>query len=416
MSVLDDIWRNVTLSGLAIVGVVVLSSSGAIASEKVLYSFQGGNDGLAPQAGVVADDFGNLYGTTAAGGAGTDCDDGTSGCGTVYELAAGGGAESVLHTFSGGCDGALPFGGLVRDRQGNLYGTTAIGGTCNSDVGNGTVFKLSPEGVETVLYAFLGASDGSDPSGNLVRDKKGNLFGTTEAGGDMAGCGGFGCGVVFEVTPESRESVLYAFQGGTDGAHPDGGVIADDAGNLYGTANDGGNFTCINGSSGCGVVFKVTPGGAETVLYAFQNGVDGNVPAPGLIADNSGNFYGATSSGGTGNLGTVFEVSSGGTETVLHSFQGGSDGGDPEAGVVMDRSGNLYGTTYDGGSAHCHREGCGTVFKLAPDGTETVLYALYGKHGVQPTASLLLGKHGFLYGTTNEGGIDNNGVVFSVKE
>jgi uncharacterized repeat protein (TIGR03803 family) len=415
MSVLAHICRNAAFSGLAIAGFVVLSSSGAIASEKVLHSFEGGNDGSVPQAGVVADDFGNLYGTTAVGGGGADCDNGGFGCGAVFEIAAGGG-ETVLHAFAGGCDGALPFGGLVRDRKGNFYGTTGAGGACNSDIGNGTVFKLSPDGTETVLYAFLGASDGSSPSGNLARDKKGNLFGATEAGGDMAGCGGAGCGVVFEVTPEGRESVLYAFQGGSDGAFPEGGVIADDAGNLYGTTRQGGIFACINGSSGCGVVFKVTPDGTETVLYAFQNGVDGNVPAPGLIADGSGNFYGATSGGGTGNQGTVFQVSSGGTETVLHSFQGGSDGGDPEAGVILDKSGNLYGTTYYGGSAHCHREGCGTVFKLAPDGTETVLYALYGKHGVQPTASLLLGKHGLLYGTASAGGTDNNGVVFSVKE
>ena len=396
----------------------------AMSAEKVLHVFQGGTDGLVPQGALIADNAGDLYGTTDGGGGGTNCFEGdTYGCGTVYEITAGG-TESVLHAFKGGCDGSDPFGGMVRDKQGNLYGTTATGGICNSSAGNGTIFKLTPGGTESVLYAFQGGSDGSVPIGSLISDKDGNLYGATQGGGAFSGadCANVGCGTVFELKPDGTRVTLYTFQGGTDGAVPFAGLIADTNGNLYGTTVEGGNLAECS-PSGCGVVFKVAADGSESALYTFQGGADGAAPRSTLIADTVGNLYGTVTFGGNvqscrppGGCGAVFKFAPDGTESVLYAFNGGSDGAIPYAGVTMDKSGNLYGTTYYGGSTACHGNGCGTVFNLAPDGTETVLHAFKRLNkGRMPAASLLL-KSGILYGTATAGGTSNNGVVFSVRK
>jgi len=245
-------------------------------------------------------------------------------------------------------------------------------------------------------------------------------------GGDtkVTECGGNnGCGTVYEITPSGTKTVLHAFQGGSDGVEPNSGVIRDRNGNLYGTSGGGnGGANCPNG---CGTVFKVAPDGTETVLYAFQAGSDGNGPVAGLLMDGTGNLYGTTIYGGGAagcpfgplGCGTVFKIAPDGTESVLYVFKGGSDGQFPEGGLIADKAGNLYGTTYDGGGPSCHGAGCGTVFKLAPDGTETVLYA-FGKlhYGRNPTAALLAGKNGLLYGTASAGGSKNDGVVFSVTK
>jgi uncharacterized repeat protein (TIGR03803 family) len=218
---------------------------------------------------------------------------------------------------------------------------------------------------------------------------------------------------VFELAPKGKMSVVYAFQGGSDGAGPDGSLLMDKAGNIYGTTSGGGGTDCDNGF-GCGTVFKITPGGTETVLYAFQGGDDGELPQTGVIADGAGNLYGTTAAGGSGAQGTVFKVTPAGTETVLYAFQGGTDGIEPLAGLIMDKAGNLYGTTGYGGSG-CKGGNCGIAFKLAPDGTETVLYAFGNRSsGHHPAAPLLMGKHNVLYGTTTAGGTDLDGVVFSV--
>jgi uncharacterized repeat protein (TIGR03803 family) len=315
---------------------------------------------------------------------------------------------------------------LIIDRAGNLYGTTVEGGGANND---GTVFKLAADGTETVLYAFKGGSDGVAPVGSLVADRSGNLYGDTASGGSYMGsaCADRGCGTVFEIASNGTETILYAFQGESDGGVPYAGLTRNKSGNLYGTTSEGG-INC-NGVTtfGCGVVFQVTPSGVESVLYTFQGGNDGYLPEAGLTMDTDGNLYGTTAVGGTGGAqcveaqdgcGTVFKLAPDGTETVLYSFQGGTDGWDPLAGVVRDKTGNLYGTTFAGGGAHCAhtRPGCGTVFKLAPDGTETVLFAFYNSHGRQPAAGLLMGKNGLLYGTTPTGGKNNDGVVFSVNK
>jgi uncharacterized repeat protein (TIGR03803 family) len=397
------------------------ASSGALpagAAEKVLHAFQAGSDGANSYAGLIGDGAGNAYGTTAGGGNG--CAGGI--CGTVFKLTKDR-RESVLYAFKGGSDGEDPFGALMLDASGNLYGTTIFGGGgtgCNNGSdGCGTVFKLAPDGAETVLYAFQGGSDGFQPGSNVVMDQGGNLYGTTSAGGTFSsGCGSDGCGTIFEVQPNGTKITLYQFQGGTDGAAPNGPLIADSSGNLYGTTDGGGG--CALG--GCGTVFEVTPGGQESILYAFQGGADGFGPQGGVTMDTAGNLYGTTEAGGAESCcGVVFEVpAGGGSESVLYSFRGGSDGQWPVAGVVRESKGNLYGTTEAGGGDRCKRalfgDGCGTVFKLTPRGKETVLYSFHGKHGELPVAPLLLGKNGALYGTTPDGGADQDGVAFELKK
>lgn len=374
----------------------------AMAQEKILHAFQGGSDGAYPDSSLIADAGGNFYGVT--GGGGTGCQKGN--CGTVFKLAADN-TETVLYAFKGGSDGAYPGAGLIEDGASNFYGTTVSGGTANL----GTVFELAANGTETVLHAFQGGTDGAGPNG-LIEDGAGNFYGTTGEGGSG------GMGTVFEIPAGGSEKVLYAFQGGSDGSAPGAGVIRDSNGNLYGTTIEGGGGTgCDDGNLGCGVVYKIAPDDTETVLYAFQGGVDGSFPTAGLIEDGAGNFYGTTSGGGPDDQGTVFELSPGGTETVLYAFKGGSDGSSPEAGLIMDKKGNLYGTTYYGGNA-CKGSGCGTVFEVSAKGNEKVLYAYPASRsrGRYPDAALLLGPHGNLYGTTLEGGKANYGVVFELKK
>ncbi len=410
-----------TLIGLAGLLLLEVAFAGAAArgSETVLYAFQGGTDGSLPAAGVIADDAGNLFGTTYFGGGG-GCAPG--GCGTIFELAPNG-AETVLYAFKGDNDGELPQGGLVAGKAGNYYGTTTQGGASAS----GTAFKLAPGGTEKVLHAFSGDRDGYYPAGDLAADNKGNFYGTTEFGGRMnaAECNYDGCGVVFEIGPGGRMTGLHVFRGGRDGIEPMAGVISDGKGNLFGTTYFGGGGD--NCATGCGTVFTITPQGRETVLYVFRGGSDGSLPVGGLTMDGSGNLYGTTSYGGPGGAncpegtlgcGTVFRIAPDGTETVLYAFQGGSDGWSPYAGVIADQQGNLYGTTYFGGGTGCgHNAGCGTVFKLAPDGKERVLYAFQGgSDGGLPEAALLAGKNGILIGTATVGGTKDNGVVFSVSK
>ena len=203
------------------------------------------------------------------------------------------------------------------------------------------MFKLDPAGKETVLYAFTGGTDGNSPASGLVRDAEGNLYGTTTGGGNLSTCGGAGCGVVYELDPNGNETVLYSFSG-PDGADLGGDLLRDDAGNLYGTTYSG-------GTSNAGVVFKVDPTGHETVLYSFTGGADGANPFAGVVQDNAGNLYSTTFRGGTSGNGVVFKVDPTGHETVLHSFTGGADGGGPLLTCGSGPQGNLYGTTFFGG-------------------------------------------------------------------
>ena len=349
----------------------------------VLHSFEGPpTDGSVPVAGLIRDSAGNLYGTTASGGA--------SNAGVVFKVDTTG-AETVLYSFTGGADGSGPSAGLIRNSAGTLYGTTSDGGTS----GRGVVFKLDTTGTETVLYSFTGEADGGYPSAGLIQDSAGNLYGTTEYGGASND------GVVFKVDTSGTETVLHSFRGG-DGATPFAGLIRDSAGDLYGT-------TYVGGASGLGVVFKLNKTG-ETVLYSFTGG-DGAYPGAGLFRDSAGILYGTTLYGAL-DFGEVFMLDTTGAETVLHSFTGGTDGAYPYAVLIQGSAGNLYGTTYLGGTSN----NAGVVFKLDTTGTETVLYSFTGgTDGGEPLAGVIQDSAGNLYGTTSGGGIDNHGVVFKLQ-
>jgi uncharacterized repeat protein (TIGR03803 family) len=377
-----NFYGTTTGGGIGDRGVVFkLDSAG---NETVLHSFTG-LDGIAPQAGVVRDAAGNLYGTTFTGtGAGT--------AGVVYKLDTAG-QETVLYTFTGGADGKEPsFGRLFQDSSGNLYGTTLFGGTGYV----GVVYKLDTAGQETVPYNFPSWTDGSRPTAGVIRDSAGVLYGTTEYGGAA------NAGTVFKVTASGHETVLYSFTGGADGGNPQAGVIRDSTGNLYGTTYYGG--------LGQGVVYKLDTAGHETVLHTFGRASDGAFPYAGVIQDSAGSFYGTTYIGGASGKGAVFELRASGQETVVYSFTGGADGGYPEAGVVLDSAGNLYGTTTSGGAA-----GAGVVYKVDTSGQETALYSFTGgADGGNPEAGVVRDSVGNLYGTTPYGGA-GSGVVYEVS-
>jgi uncharacterized repeat protein (TIGR03803 family) len=338
--------------------------------ETVLYSFNGGADGNQPSSGLIRDSKGNLYGTTFYGG-NTNCvyDSNFPGCGVVYKLDSAG-HFSVVYTFQAGSDGALPQG-LVLDSVGNLYGVTFYGGNLNCPLlpgaGCGVVFKISSTGTYSVLYTFQGGTDGAIPFGFLTL-RGSTVYGGTQGGGLTADCGGFGCGVVFAVsTSTGAEKPLYAFTGGTDGGSPTSQFLFDGSGNLYGTTFAGGELSCSNNNTvGCGVIFKLTPASKESVLYTFKGAPDGASPTWGLTLDANGNAYGTTIYGGTSNLGTVFKVSSKGVESVLHSFNG-TDGVYPQSGLVSVGTTGFYSNTVGGGDLSCNSpNGCGTIFRIVP--------------------------------------------------
>ena len=360
--------------------------------EKVLYNFAG--NGIGPVSNVIRDSAGNFYGETLVGGSGFE--------GTVFKVDPTG-HETVLYNFTGNPvsnDGGQPIGGLVMDSAGNLYGTTASGG---NDFG-GTVFKVDPAGNVTFLVLFNPhfPTNGLTPEAGLIIDSAGNLYGTTYSGGSG------NVGTVFKLSPTTGITVLYNFTGiNADGANPAAALTMDTAGNLYGT-------TLHGGSAGEGIVFKLDPTGKETVLHSFT-GISGDGANPGgtLVIDGAGNLYGTTLNGGSASKGIVFKLDSTGTETVLYSFTGtNGDGANPQSGLVIDSSGNLFGTLASGGTA-----GKGIVFKVDPTGLETVLHSFTGTSGdgSEPLASLTQDSAGNLYGTTWLGGTSGGGTIFQLN-
>jgi uncharacterized repeat protein (TIGR03803 family) len=346
---------------------------------KVLYSFTGGSDGGVPVGDLVMDSAGNLYGTTLAGG--------STGSGVLFRMDKQG-QETVLYDFSGGDDGAFPFG-ITRDSVGTIYGAAMYGGAA----GAGVIFKLDSDGHFSVLYSFTGGSDGGGPNG-ATRDCAGNLYGTTNFGGDA------GVGVVFKLDANGQYSVLHTFTG-PDGAGPYlAGVVVDGAGNLYGDASGG-------GQAGGGTVFKINAMGQESTIYSFP-GTDGNNPSAGITRDSLGNSYGTTQHGGPHAAGTVFKIDHKGRESILYNFSGGADGAYPQGGVVKDSAGNLYGTAAGGGSG-----GQGVVFKLDTRGHQTVLYNFSGADGAYPN-DVIMDATGNLYGTTEGGGTSAKGTIFKL--
>jgi uncharacterized repeat protein (TIGR03803 family) len=379
----------------------------------VLYHFcrlSGCADGSTPVAALIPGPGRTLYGTTAAGGA-NRC--GGSGCGTVFKLTLRS-TEAVIYSFKGGSDGESPPAPVISDRDGNLYGTTAYGGLAGcGNHGCGTIFRIASDGTETVFHAFNG-SDGGYPQAGLIADKDGNLYGTTYLGGATSDCSGLGCGTVFKLSPDGIETVLHAFTSVyDDGYNPAGGLIADGKGNFYGTTTRGGGTSCD-----CGTVFKLAPDGTETILHAFSGSNDGDGPQGTLVRDASGNLYGTTvTSNYGGGYGTVFKVKPNGIETVLHVFSGQNDGQYPLSGLIADATGNLYGTTRQGGGTGCGGVGCGTAFKLAPDGTEKLLWSFKnGDRGAQPWGGLWENSKGLIFGTTTGDASGNSGTIFKLTQ
>jgi uncharacterized repeat protein (TIGR03803 family) len=386
--------------------VILLSSTLYLPAQTltIIHTFNG-TDGNYPNARLYRDSAGNLYGTTKAGG--------TGGLGTVFKVDPLG-KYAVLHNFAGGpADGSTPSGGLVGDVAGNLYGTTVTGGA----TGGGTVFKVDASGNETVLHSFgANSSDGMWPYATPIREGKGYLYGTASTGGSHGG------GIVYRLDSAGKETVLHSFSsnatdgnspsaglllykgvfysttsfggtsnlgtifalhgtketvtfnfGGTAGEFPFAGLTKDPSGNLYGATQFGGDLSCNAASSGCGTVYKLDPAGQQTILYSFLGSPDGDDVVAGVVLDKLGNVYGTTVYGGTGSCqstpfmgcGTIFAVNQNGQETVLYNFTGGADGAYPFGGIIRDNKGNSYGTAAQGGDNSCPG-GCGTVFKLTP--------------------------------------------------
>jgi uncharacterized repeat protein (TIGR03803 family) len=378
-----------------------------------LYTFQGPpGDGANPSAAPVHASDGNFYGTTFAGGANANgnCIS-TNGCGAVFKITPAGTA-TLLYSFCSqpNCsDGANPQAGLVQGSDGNFYGTTELGGTGTGCFYGtcGTVFKITPQGALTTLYSFCTQSncfDGSNPSGAVVQGSDGNFYSVTFDGG--SGCGGVGCGTVFKITPSGTLTTIHRFNS-YDGYWPYAGMVQGSDGNFYGTTLNGGT----DGLNGLGTVFKITSGGTLTTLYNFcsqPNCSDGETPYGGLVQARDGSFYGTAYGGGVNNDGTVFSITSTGNFTPLHSFAGSSDGAYPYAALMQATDGNLYGTTFEGGT-----HGLGTVFQITPSGALTTLHSFAGEpsDGSLSTSALVqLGTN--LYGTTGIGGRTSYGIVF----
>jgi uncharacterized repeat protein (TIGR03803 family) len=360
----------------------------------LLYSFQCSPDGENPQDGLVRDSSGNLYGTTTDGG--------QYGYGTVFKVTPDG-TESVLHSFAGpSSDGANPFlGSLTLDAAGNLYGTTTSGGEFNY----GTVYKVTATGTESVLYNFcpqFGCTDGASPEGGLVVDSTGNLYGTAGSSG------AYGKGVLFKLTPGGTETVLHNFgSSSSDGAYPTSNLTQDSSGNLYGT-------TYVGGASSAGTVFEITANGTESLLYSFEGPpADGASPfGGGLLRDTLGNLYGVTVGGGANGEGTVFKLTPGDTESVLFNFAGGVGGENPAGdGLARDAAGNLYGTAGGGRLGLGCAQGCGVLFALTTSGKEIVLHNFTVSEGASPLGGVVRDPSGNLYGTLSSGA-NGCGAVF----
>ncbi len=359
--------------------------------EQVMWSFGFLPDGFLPAAGLIQASDGNFYGTTVTGGPNRG--------GTVFKITPDG-VETIVWSFGVPAgDGANPYNSpLIQGRDGNFYGTTRDGG---ANLNYGTVYQLTPAGVETVLWSFGAVGDGSYPETGVIYGADDNLYGTTFSGGANIG------GTVFRVTSAGAETVLWSFDYVSTSVGPNARLVQGSDGNFYGS-------TAGSGPSDGGSIFRITPSGVYTVLWTFGTGQDGLYPSGRLMQASDGNLYGTTISGGTHSGGTVYKLTPGGVETVLWNFGGPGDGQSPEAGVIQGMDGNFYGTTGSGGPI-C----CGTVFRLTPAGVENVLWGfgpsnVVGSGGAQPIGDLLQGTDGSLYGTTYGGGTAALGTVYKV--
>jgi uncharacterized repeat protein (TIGR03803 family) len=435
--------RRFNLHALLLLLMLVAGLTAAQAQTfKVIYSFTGGKDGGQPQTGVTIDRAGNLYGTTVYGGVvpfdcnnapcgGNQCQE-AEGCGAVFKLTRSGSTwiVSPLYQFKGTTDGIGPVGKVIIGPDGSLYGTTVQGGVGGCGylgfTGCGTVYRLQPPAThckgflcswtETQLYRFSGGGDGAEPVSQITFDAAGNIYGAASAGGSTGG------GVVYELNAARgwQQNVLYAFTGAPDGAEANSTLTFDHSGNLYGTTFMGGEPGGCNYKRGCGTVFQLVPSGSgwnENILYTFTNGSDGSYPNAGVIIDSSGNLYSSASAGGLGTGGTVFQLvpSNGGWNyNLIQSFYDPYGGPGPWNDLTMDAAGNLYGTTYNGGA-----NDFGTVFKLTPSNggwlyTDLHDFASDGSDGWYPQGGLVIDSAGNLYGTTAGGGANFVGAVWEI--
>ena len=388
-----------------------LSHTAQCQTYSVIYNFTNGRDGAQPAAGPTLDRGGNLYGTAFYGG-NQNC---ASGCGIVYKLVqhSGSWAFNPLYAFTGQGDGALPYyGALALGPDGTPYGTTYAGGIGNG----GVIFNLKPRPancpttacfwIDSTVHQFGNGNDGYGPTSGVVFDAAGNMYGTTYHGGASNN------GAIYEATRSGgvwTETVIYSFAGGNDGANPVPCVTLDSAGNLWGT-------TYAGGTSGFGTVFRLTRSGGvwtKTVLYNFTNGSDGRAPSGGVVFDQAGNLYGSTVFGGANGGGTVYELSPTGgswTLTTLYSFSGVAG---PYNTLTMDANGVLYGTTYRDGANQA-----GSVFKLTQSNGNWAFTGLHdftnGNDGGFPTSSVAVDSHGDIFGTASSGGSAGEGVVFEI--
>jgi uncharacterized repeat protein (TIGR03803 family) len=367
--------------------------TGPTFSESLVFSFTG-NAGAEPgqqpyYGNLIQASDGNFYGTASEGGTDTD--------GTVYKLTPAG-VFTLLHTFTGTTtDGSTPFGGLIQGTDGNFYGTTLQGGAS----GNGTIYKITSSGVFSLLYSFVGGStDGSNPESGLVQGTDGNFYGTAFIGGVK------NLGEVYTITPSGDYTVLHFFAGGTtDGRLPYGGLVQGTDGNFYGLTYQG-------GTSNDGVAYKITSGGAVTLLHSFTDNPDGRYTQGGLMQATDGNFYGTTYEGGSSVYGTVFQMTPAGAVTILHNFTNATtDGGLPVDTLVQGTDGQLYGTTYFGGA-----NGDGTVFSMTLGGAFTLLHSFSTAttDGYRPFDGLVQGLDGNFYGADKLGGADTDGTVYKM--
>lgn len=337
---------------------------------------------------------GNLYGVIPLGGANNDG-------GTFIKLTPAG-SVTVMWSFGAGMDGQRPNGQLIQGSDGNFYGTTENGG----QYGFGTVYRMTPSGTETILWSFGGtSSDARYPNGYLAQASDGNFYGTSNGGGSNA------YGTVFKITPDGTETVLWSFgASSTDGVTPNGGLIQASDGNLYGMTALGGASAVAGPATGQGTVFRLTLDGVETVIHSFGATVaDGDGPGAGILLQASdGNLYGTTFQGGANNLGTVFKITLSGEESILWSFDAIPDAANPVAGLIQARDGNLYGTTFYGGT-----RGNGTIFRVTLSGTESVLWSFgYGSDGWGPQNTLVQATNGNFYGLGTSGGPTGSGIIF----
>jgi uncharacterized repeat protein (TIGR03803 family) len=404
--------RSATKSRLALAFAVLASLSLAASAARaqtftLLYSFPGGPPGANPGTGsIIAGPNGTLLGDTSAGGFGS-CSS-PYGCGVVFSLSPTG-TETVLHTFLGSTygDGAQPSGLVLDTKTHVLYGIASGGGVASSACvsGCGTVFSIDGNHKETNLHSFAGSPDANLPLGNLVLDADGNLYGATFYGGGSAGSAG--PGTIFEINSSGAESLFYVFGPRANGTNPNGSFLRDSAGNFIGATTYGGGGSCNNGFlPGCGVIYKVDPAGNEMVLHSFTDKEDGEYPNS-LFEDSAGNIYGKA---GFNNYGDVFEIDTAGDFSVLYNerFAAQIDN------LILGPSGSFYGTA-GGGSSACNG-GCGLVFQLTPNGNGgwigKTLHSFSGADGQEPDSLILI--DGVLYGATYSGGASGYGTVFKI--